>query len=122
MRIRTPYCDNDALYHLLGPSLFDYDPDADESAADSVQAVSYEADDVHTESLPDTQPALVATPLVLPNIPEKRKLAEEISLPVAIAAYNEGFTSRQKLAKLFGIAENQGQRLKEMIEAVSVDG
>ncbi len=54
---------------------------------------------------------------VLPVIPEKGRRAEEIDINAAIAVYNAGNTSRYQLAKIFDLNENQGRRLKEIIEA-----
>lgn len=54
---------------------------------------------------------------LVPNLPDTGRKAEDIDLSAAIAVYNTGATSRYQLAKIFGLSENQGRKLKEMIEA-----
>jgi hypothetical protein len=54
---------------------------------------------------------------VAPNLPEKGRMAEDVPLEAAIAVYNSGCTSRYQLAKAFGLSENQGRKLKEIIES-----
>lgn len=54
---------------------------------------------------------------LVPIIPDKGRKAEDIDLNAAIAVYNTGKRSRYELAKIFGLGENQGRRLKEIIEA-----
>lgn len=56
---------------------------------------------------------------VLPIIPEKGRRAEEIDINAAIAVYNAGNTSRYQLAKVFDLSENQGRKLKEIIELMA---
>lgn len=56
-------------------------------------------------------------PQLVPNLPDTGRKAEDIDLSAAIAVYNTGATSRYQLAKIFGLSENQGRKLKELIEA-----
>jgi len=52
-----------------------------------------------------------------PIIPDKGRRAEDVDLNAAIAVFNTGKTSRYDLAKVFGLGESQGRKLKELIEA-----
>ncbi len=58
-----------------------------------------------------------STAKIIPMLPEKGRRAEDIDLNAAIAVYNLGNTSRYQLAKIFDLSENQGRKLKEIIEA-----
>jgi len=57
-------------------------------------------------------------PLPQPIVPEKdnRPMAVDIDLAEAIEAYNNGATSRRKLADKFGMSETQGANLLKRIE------
>ena len=56
---------------------------------------------------------------LVPILPEKGRLAEEVPIEAAVVVYNSGSTSRYQLAKAFGLSENQGRKLKEIIESMA---
>ncbi len=73
------------------------------------------------KTFPDEEEAELSEDIV-PILPDKGRKAEDIDLNAAIAVYNTGATSRYQLAKIFGLPENQGRKLKELIEARAKQG
>lgn len=114
----TPWCDNEAIYNQIGPST--YHPEESSTLEDELSddfEDDIDNDENDNPTLPDTEALHDTTNNITPIIPDTGRKAEEIDLNAAIAVYNTGATSRYQLAKVFGLSESQGRKLKELIEA-----
>jgi len=91
---------------------------ADKQPYSGPTASSYRDIPAHVSEHEDVPQQKEVAHLPQPIIPEKdtRPMASDIDLAEAIEAYNNGATSRRKLAERFGMAENQGANLLRRIE------
>lgn len=97
---RVPYVDNEALYHLLGPSTFDHSTIIDADPATEELAPM--------EDLPSQS--------VLPVMKEERK---EVTLADAISAWNDGYTSVRTMAAHLGVTRYQAEQFCKQIAGMN---
>jgi len=114
---QVPFVDNEAVYRLLGPSLFG-EGEGDEDDEETHHVISDEQTPLSVEQAQKTTEDLPEAASVSPNI-ERRLKSEDIHIDTLVQAWNAGINTVAKIEGFFKMSHGEAYKAYNRVKTLS---